>query len=99
MWLDDFDVGGRGICRPAVGPLGRALRGARLDQFLSQERLAEVAGVHQTQVSKLELGAPKWAMFCHLVKTLGGHPVVTIEPLSKEDEELEKLRRLAETVW
>jgi DNA-binding XRE family transcriptional regulator len=99
MWLDDIDLGGRGICRPAVGPLGRALRGARLDQFLSQERLAEVAGVHQTQVSRLELGAPKWALFCHLVKTLGGHPVVTIEPLTKEDEEFEKLRRLAATVW
>ena len=96
MWLDDIDIGGRGICRPAVGPLGRAMRGARLQQFLSQETLAKVAGVHQTQVSRLELGAPNWRLFCHLIKALGGEPIVTVEPL---DPKLEELKRLAATVW
>ena len=96
MWLDDIDVGGRGICRPAVGQLGRALRGARLQQFLSQESLAKAAGVKQTQVSRLELGAPQWSLFCHLINTLGGEPVVTVTPL---DPELEKLKRLARMGW
>ncbi|MBV9099402.1 MAG: helix-turn-helix transcriptional regulator [Frankiaceae bacterium] len=96
MWLDDIDVGGRGICRPAVGPLGRALRGARLQQFLSQESLAKAAGVSQTQVSKLELGAPNWRLFCHLLKTLGGEPIVTVEPF---DPKLEALKKLARSVW
>jgi len=96
MWLDDIDLGGRGIVRPAVGPLGRALRAARLQQFMSQETLAKSAGVRQTQVSRLELGAPNWTLFCNLIKTLGGAPVVTIEPL---DPELEALARLKSAIW
>jgi transcriptional regulator with XRE-family HTH domain len=97
MWLDDIDLGGRGICRPAVGQLGRTLRGARLQQFLSQERLAKAAGVHQTQVSKLELGAANWELFCRLVNTLGGNPVLTIEPIKDDIES--RLRALRHTVW
>jgi DNA-binding XRE family transcriptional regulator len=97
MWFDDIDLGGRGIVRPAVGPLGRALRGARLQVFMSQESLAKAAGVHQTQVSKLELGAPNWSLFCKLVETLGGEPLVTVAPLPAE-RDLE-LKRLAATVW
>jgi transcriptional regulator with XRE-family HTH domain len=97
MWLDDIDLGGRGIVRPAVGPLGRALRGARLQQFLSQESLAKAAGVHQTQVSKLELGAANWALFCRLINTLGGEPVVTVEPLPSEGDR--RLLELRATVW
>jgi predicted transcriptional regulator len=86
MWLDDMDTGGRGIVRQAVGPLGRALRSTRLEMFLSQERLAQAAGVHQTDVSRLELGAPRWSLFCRLVDTLGGVPVVSIERLPTERE-------------
>lgn len=96
MWLDDIDRGGRGIVRPAVGPLGRALRTARLRQFMSQETLAKAAGVRQTQVSRVELGAPNWTLFCHLIKTLGGAPVVTVEPI---DTGLEALARLKHTIW
>jgi transcriptional regulator with XRE-family HTH domain len=96
MWFDDIDIGGRGVCRPAVGTLGRALRGARLQQFMSQERLARAAGVHQTQVSRLELGGSDWAMFCKLVRALGGEPVVTIRPLPEDHDRLERLKA---TVW
>ena len=87
MWLDDIDTGGRGIVRPAVGPMGRALRGARLEVFMSQETLARAAGVHQSQVSRIELGAPHWTLFCRLLDTLGGRPVVTIERLPSAGEE------------
>ncbi|MDQ1684948.1 MAG: hypothetical protein QOC82_1685 [Frankiaceae bacterium] len=96
MWLDDIDRGGRGIVRPAVGPLGRALRTARLQVFLSQASLAKAAGVHQTQVSKLELGAPNWALFCRLIKSVGGEPLVTIQPLPPDSDTLARLRA---TVW
>ena len=96
MWLDDMDVGGRGICRPAVGPLGRALRGARQHVFMSQETLARAAGVHQTQVSRLELGAANWALFCRLINTIGGEPVVTIQPLVAERDPWARVRG---TVW
>lgn len=94
--LDDFDIGGRGVCRPAVGPLGRALRAARRTHFISQESLAKAAGVHQTQVSKLELGAPNWNLFCRLVDALGGRPIVTVEALP---DDLRRLQQLAGTVW
>lgn len=94
--LADLDLGGRGISRAAVGPLGRALRVARRQKFLSQAELAKVAGVHQTQVSKLELGAPNWALFCKLIETLGGEPVVTVKPLDPDKEKWERLRA---SIW
>ena len=81
MWFDDIDIGGRGIVRPAVGPLGRALRTARLDVLLSQQRLADSAGGSQGAVSRRELGAPNLRLFCQLIDILGGRPVVTIESL------------------
>lgn len=94
--LADIDIGGRGISRPAVGPLGAAIRLARRQKFLSQAELAKVAGVHQTLVSKLELGAPNWTLFCRLAEALGGRPVVTIESVPAE---LRALERLRDTVW
>ena len=94
--LADFDIGGRGVSRAAVGPLGRAVRVARRQKFLSQAALAKAAGVHQTQVSKLELGSANWTLFCKLVETLGGEPVVTVKPL---DPEKEKWDRLRASIW
>lgn len=86
MWFDEMDIGGRGIVRPAQGPLGRALRGARLDVLMSQERLAAVAGVSQTAISRVELGAPNWDLFCRCIEALGGRPVVSIERIRTERE-------------
>lgn len=96
MFLDDVDFGGSAVCRPPVGPLGCALRAERRKLLLSQASLAKTAGVHQTQVSKLELGAPNWTLFCRLIDALGGRPIVTVEPRSTG---LEALARLAATVW
>ena len=94
--LADLDLSGRGVSRPAVGPLGCALRVARRQRFLSQAELAKSAGVHQTQVSKLELGAPNWALFCKLIETLGGEPVVTVKPLDPDKEMWDRLRA---SIW
>ena len=84
MWFDDMDIGGRGIVRPAQGPLGRALREARLEVLMSQARLAAAVGASQTAISRVELGQPNWGLFSRCVEVLGGRPVVTIEPLKTE---------------
>ena len=86
MWLDDMDIGGRGIVRPAQGPLGRVLREARLSVFMSQERLAEAVGVSQTAISRVELGAPHWRLFSQCIEVLGGRPVITIERARSEQD-------------
>lgn len=86
MWLDDMDIGGRGVCQPAKGPLGRAIRALRHDLVISQERLGALAGVSQTAVSQLERGGSSWATFCRLVEAAGGQPVVTIERIPTKRE-------------
>lgn len=40
----------------AVGWLGSNLRAARLDLELTQEQLADLSGVHATEVSRIEAG-------------------------------------------
>lgn len=80
-WLEDIDVGGRGICQPAKGPLGRALRQVRRDLLLSQPQVARIAGVSQSTVSRVELGAPNWPVFSRIIDVLGGRPIVTVERL------------------
>src|SRR3954451_5431933 len=86
MWLDDIDIGGPGIVQPAKGPLGSAVRHTRHELFLSQERLAKIAGVSQAAVSRLELGMPNWPLFCRLVDAMGGHPIVSVERLKTARE-------------
>src|SRR3954453_9362401 len=86
MWFHDMDIGGRGIVHPAKGPLGRALRHARHAVYLSQQRLADAAGVSQAAVSRLERGAPSWGLFCKLLGVLGGRPLVTVERLRTQRE-------------
>jgi transcriptional regulator with XRE-family HTH domain len=86
MWFDDMDLGGRGVCQPAKGPLGRAIRGLRHDLVISQERLGALVGVSQTAVSKLERGGGSWSLFCRLVEAAGGRPVVTIERIPTQRE-------------
>jgi predicted transcriptional regulator len=86
VWLDDMDIGGRGIVRPARGPLGRVLREARLSVFMSQETLARSVGASQTAISRLELGAPNWRLFCRCLDALGGRPVVTVQRVRTERE-------------
>jgi transcriptional regulator with XRE-family HTH domain len=41
---------------PVVGWLGSNLRAARLDLELTQEQLADLSGVHATEVSRIEAG-------------------------------------------
>ena len=85
-----------GSCQAPEGPLGRAIRVARMEQLMSQASLAQAAGVQQSQVSRLEHGASNWALFCRLAEALGGRPVVTIEPVP---DDLRALERLRDTVW
>ena len=104
MYLDDHELADEGgdaevrrtVCRPAVGPLGQALRDARMRRLLSQADVAKAAGVHQTQVSKVELGAPNWSLFCKLVDALGAKPVVTVEAVP---DDIRALQRFAGMVW
>jgi len=91
VWFDDMDIGGRGIVRPAQGPLGRALREARLSVFMSQARLAAAVGVSQTAISRLELGHPNWELFSRCLEALGGRPVITIEPIKTERDLYDEL--------
>ena len=91
VWFEDMDIGGRGIVRPAQGPLGRALREARLSVLLSQARLAAAVGVSQAAISRLELGQPNWALFTRCMEALGGRAVITIEPVKTEREWLAEL--------
>ena len=96
MAIDDIPRTGRGIQRAPEGALGCALRAARMKYFVSQASLAKVAGVHQSQVSRLELGAPNWTLFCRLVEALEGKAVVTVEVVPPE---IRALQRLKDTIW
>lgn len=91
MWLDDIDVGGRGVVLPAVGPLGRAVRGLRHDLFLSQQGLADIVGVDQSTISRLERGAPNWALFCRILEAVGAEPQLRVDPLKTPAELLGEL--------
>jgi len=55
------------------GDLGRNLRRARLDRKMTQEEVAELSGVHATEVSRIEGGKrdPQVSTVRRLAKAVG----------------------------
>src|SRR3954452_22703558 len=62
----------------AQGELGVALRGARYRAVLSQQEVADRAGVSQAVVSRMERGhRSSWPVFCRLLDAMGFEPGIT----------------------
>jgi transcriptional regulator with XRE-family HTH domain len=62
-WLPIIDASeGSGLSDVAVR-FGRRLREVRQDRGISQEKLAELAGLHRTYVSSVELGKRNISLF------------------------------------
>ena len=57
---------------PAMGDLGRAIRGLRRERRMSIEALALAAGIHPTYLSAIERGLrnPSWMVLCALAGAL-----------------------------
>lgn len=64
---------------------GARVREVRLDQGLTQERLAEAAGMHPTFISNVERGyrVPSIATLVRLAEGLHVRPCVLLEPESE----------------
>ena len=64
---------------------GRNLRAYRLERKLSQEKLAEVSGLHRTYISSLESGArnPTITVVAQLAKALGIKASALLEGVDK----------------
>lgn len=72
--------------------ISKAIIAARLDRDLSQKELAELTGIHQTDISRLERceGSPSLKTLKKLAKGLGlavRIQFVPIETVLKEEEE------------
>src|SRR3954454_16681177 len=92
-WWDDWAPPGTPMA--AQGELGVALRAARYRAVLSQQEVAERAGVSQAVVSRMERGhRSSWPVFCRLLDAMGFEPVVTTR-LRASDLDLE-VERLAD---
>src|SRR3954447_6614423 len=92
-WWDDWAPPGTPMA--AQGELGGALRAARYRAVLSQQEVAERAGVSQAVVSRMERGhRSSWPVFCRLLDAMGFEPVVTTR-LRASDLDLE-VERLAD---
>src|SRR4051794_35467303 len=92
-WWDDWAPPGAPMS--AQGELGVALRAARYRAVLSQQQVAERAGVSQAVVSRMERGHRSgWPVFCRLLDAMGFEPVVTSR-LRASDLDLE-VERLAD---
>ena len=59
-----------------IKAFGKAICALRVDHGLSQEELAERAGIHRTYVSQLERGikSPTLAVLTKIAKALGTKP-------------------------
>lgn len=70
----------------ANSAIGRAIGKLRSEAGLSQEELAELAGIHRTYVSQLERGikSPTLAVLMKVAKALGTRPSRLLR--SVEDE-------------
>jgi transcriptional regulator with XRE-family HTH domain len=70
-------------CRHSPIDLGGVLRATRLEQGLSQRRLALRAGTSQDAISRVERGVegPTLQRFAQLMLAMGRRPVLGIEPL------------------
>ena len=64
---------------------GRNLRAYRLERKFSQEKLAEVSGLHRTYISSLESGArnPTITVVAQLANALGIRASVLLEGVDK----------------
>jgi transcriptional regulator with XRE-family HTH domain len=62
---------------------GRTLRDLRLERGLSQEKLAEMAGVHRNYVGILERGVQSASLdaICKLARALKVRPAALLEKL------------------
>ena len=61
---------------PLKTAFGKAVRKLRLEKKLSQEKLAELAGVHHNYISSVERGDRNVTLetICKLAKGLSSHP-------------------------
>jgi transcriptional regulator with XRE-family HTH domain len=65
---------------------GEQLRARRLDLEISQNHLAEISGVGQTVISRIERGSDaRWSTLKRLFKALGHDAVLTAEPCGEDD--------------
>ncbi len=65
---------------PEHAALGEAIRRARVERELSQEALADAAGVHVTHLGGVERGVrnPNYATIVKLARALGVEPGVLV---------------------
>jgi transcriptional regulator with XRE-family HTH domain len=67
---------------------GERLRARRRSREISQCHLAEISGVGQTVISRIESGADaRWSTLKRLFGALGFEAVLTKEPYSEDDLE------------
>src|SRR3954467_13723575 len=93
-WWDDWAPPGARMA--AQGELGVALRAARYRAVLSQQEVADRAGVSQAVVSRMERGhRSSWPVFCRLLDAMGFEPVITTRRRASDlDLEVERLAGL-----
>ena len=65
---------------------GEQIRARRLSLKISQCHLAEISGIGQTVISRIESGADaRWSTFRRLFKALALEAVLTEEPYGEDD--------------